>query len=244
MLKIIKFSTRIAEKSINENVNLEINPGEVHLIVGPNGAGKSTLAKGLLKYPGIDVTGEILLDNVDVSKYTTEQIAKEGLFLSHQAPVEIPGVKYLDFLRLSYNATRPEEQRVDLWTFVDIFNDAVKRVGLPKNFIDRELNAGFSGGEKKKSEILQMLILQPKYAILDEIDSGLDVDSTKRIYDLIKESTEKDNTGFLIITHNVKIFDYITPTKIHMLKDGTIAKSGGKEIIDEITEEGFNNNTQ
>jgi Fe-S cluster assembly ATP-binding protein len=220
MLTITNYTTRIADKEINKAINLTIKPGEIHLITGSNGAGKSTLVKGLFKYPGIEVSGKVELDGKDISNYKTEEIAKAGLFISHQTPVEIPGIKYLDFLRLSYNSTREEAERIDLWTFVDIFNDAVKRVGLPKEFIDRELNAGFSGGEKKKSEILQMLILEPKYAFLDEIDSGLDIKSTKNIYDIINETAKIKKTGFIIITHNPKISDYIKPTMIHVLKDG------------------------
>lgn len=231
MLTITNYTTKIGDKPINNSINLKVEPGEIHIIVGSNGAGKSTLAKGIFKYPGIEITGKLELNNQDLSNSSTEEITKAGLFLSHQTPVEIPGVKYLDFLRLAYNNTRAENESVDLWTFVDIFNEAVKKVGLPKDFIERELNAGFSGGEKKKSEILQLIILEPKYAFLDEIDSGLDVASIKNIYDHINEIAKTKKTGFVIITHNTKILESIKPTKIHLLKDGTLVKSGGEEIM-------------
>lgn len=243
MLKVTKLSAEIIDgdktKKVISAISLTINPGEVHLLMGPNGAGKSSLAKALMGYPDLKATGSIKLDTEELSEVTPDIRSKAGLFISHQNPVEIPGVKLIEFLKTAYNEQREPKDRVDIWAFLSMFEKAIKEAGLPTEFSDRELNAGFSGGEKKKSEILQLIVLKPKYAILDEIDSGLDVDATKRIYETINKLALTSKIGFLVISHNPNVLEFIQPKKIHILKDGKIVESGGAELAEKIKAKGF-----
>lgn len=242
MLKISNLQAKLIENDhqILTDVNLEVAPGELHLIMGPNGAGKSSLAKALMAHPSLEVSGDVEIDGQSRQGLETSEIAKAGLFLAHQAPVEIAGVKLVEFLRTAYNALQNEDEQLDPWAFVDIFEIYAQKLGLGDHFSSRYLNDGFSGGEKKKSEVLQMLVMHPKYAILDEIDSGLDLDSLKLVFNEITEFAKEQNTGVIIITHNPKILDYIKPNRVHLLKDGTIEKSGDSELAREIINSGYN----
>jgi Fe-S cluster assembly ATP-binding protein len=244
MLKITNLTAEIIEvgkiKRLLNKISLQIQPGEIHVLMGPNGAGKSSLVKAIMGYPELKIGGKISLNDVDISAQTPDIRSKAGLFISHQHPVEIPGVRLLEFLKTAYNEQREPKDRVDVWSFLTIFQNALKETGLPEDFTDRELNAGFSGGEKKKSELLQLIVLKPKYAVLDEIDSGLDVDSLKQVYSAVTKLAKENQTGFLIITHNPEVLNHIKPTKIHILKKGKITESGGIELAGEIVNKGFN----
>lgn len=243
MLKISKLTAKINDanksKTILESVDIQLKPGEIHLLMGSNGAGKSTLSKAIMGYPEIDVEGSIKLDDKEIITEATDVRSRAGLFISHQQPVEIPGVKLLEFMKTAYNGQRESKDRVDIWAFLTIFEKAIKEAGLPEEFVDRELNAGFSGGEKKKSEVLQLLVLKPKYAILDEIDSGLDIDAVKLIYTIINKLAQESKSGFLLITHNPNILEYIKPDKVHILSKGKIKETGGIELAEKTLKKGF-----
>lgn len=238
MLSVKGLSTSINNKKILENINLDIEQGELHLLIGPNGAGKSTLLKGIMNLGEIEKEGKIILDSLDISDLETDQISKKGVFVSFQHPVEIPGVHLTEFLRNSYNLLHPED-RYDPWSFREYFDELADKVGFNSEFGDRDLNTGFSGGEKKRSEILQMLILKPKYALLDEVDSGLDVDSMKRIFSLINEIKKSKKTGILLISHNTNILQYLSPDKVHLLSGGRITATGGVDIVKRIIDKGY-----
>lgn len=241
MLELKNFSATIATdgKKIISEVNLSVKAGELHLVMGPNGAGKSTLAKGIIGWAGVECTGNLELDGEELVKLEIDERARKGLFYGNQMPVEVPGVHLVEFIRNAYNSTRDEDKRIDPWTFGEMFESLADELGLGTDFSDRNLNEGFSGGEKKKCEVLQMLLLKPKYAVLDEIDSGLDIDSLKQIFGAINRFKEETGAGILLISHNPKILDYITPDKVHLLKDGTIAASGGKELAEKIIAKGY-----
>lgn len=237
MLKIENLSTSIDGKDILKNFYLNINDGEVHALMGPNGTGKSTLSKVILnnkKYQKL--SGKIMFDDVDITNMSTDEIASKGIFLCNQLPCEIDGVTTADFLRTALN----EKEEVSLYQYIKKINSAVKDLKIDENMIHRSMNKGFSGGEKKKNEILQLKVLEPKFIILDELDSGLDVDSLKIVCENINSYLkEHENTSVLIITHYPKILQYIKPDYVHVMVNGNIKKTGDASLALEIEEKGY-----
>lgn len=209
-------------ETVLDKINLSIKPGEIVLLTGPNGSGKSTLAKAILGHPTIKTTGKISIEKIDISKFPTAKRAQTGVFLAHQTPPEIPGVKYVQFLREAYNSQHEAKDRIDVWQTYELIEQNSKPSGLESNLLERDLNSGFSGGERKKSELLQLLTLKPKYAILDEIDSGMDIKSVKITYKLITEMAKTNKTGFLIISHNPNIEKLLKIDKKIEIKDKTV----------------------
>ncbi len=237
MLKIENLSTSIDGKDILKNFYLNINDGEVHALMGPNGTGKSTLSKVILnnkKYQKL--SGKIMFDDVDITNMSTDEIARKGIFLCNQLPCEIDGVTTADFLRTALN----EKEEVSLYQYIKKIDSAVKDLKMDENMIHRSMNKGFSGGEKKKNEILQLKVLEPKFIILDELDSGLDVDSLKIVCENINSYLkEHENTSVLIITHYPKILQYIKPDYVHVMVNGNIKKTGDASLALEIEEKGY-----
>lgn len=237
MLKIEDLSTSIDGKDILKNFYLNINDGEVHALMGPNGTGKSTLSKVILnnkKYKKL--SGKIMFDDVDITNMSTDEIARKGIFLCNQLPCEIDGVTTADFLRTALN----EKEEVSLYQYIKKIDSAVKDLKMDENMIHRSMNKGFSGGEKKKNEILQLKVLEPKFIILDELDSGLDVDSLKIVCENINSYLkEHENTSVLIITHYPKILQYIKPDYVHVMVNGNIKKTGDASLALEIEEKGY-----
>ena len=238
LLKITDLRVSAEDKEILHGADLTINEGETHVIMGPNGAGKSTLGSAVMGSPEYTVTGgSIIFDGADITAETTDKRAKRGIFLSFQNPVEIPGITLASFLRSAYEQITGE--RIKLFEFRKKLTAAMEVLQMDKSYADRELNVGFSGGEKKKAEILQLLVLRPKLAILDETDSGLDVDAVKTVSAGIKAYKEQTGGSLLIITHNTKILEALTVDKTHIIADGRIAAEGGAELIDEVAVNGF-----
>ena len=237
MLKIENLSTSIDGKDILKNFYLNINDGEVHALMGPNGTGKSTLSKVILnnkKYQKL--SGKIMFDDVDITNMSTDEIARKGIFLCNQLPCEIDGVTTADFLRTALN----EKEEVSLYQYIKKIDSAVKDLKMDENMIHRSMNKGFSGGEKKKNEILQLKVLEPKFIILDELDSGLDVDSLKIVCENINSYLkEHEKTSVLIITHYPKILQYIKPDYVHVMVNGNIKKTGDTSLALEIEEKGY-----
>jgi len=240
VLKINNLKAKVEEKSILNGFTLNINPGEVHAIMGPNGSGKSTLSNILSGKKGYDVSGEILFENSDLFSLETEERAHKGIFLAFQYPLEIPGVNTSVFLKTSLNAIRKArgEKELDALEFLKLVKQKSKDLKFDEEKLNRQLNVGFSGGEKKKNEILQMSILNPKLSILDETDSGLDIDALKIVANGVN-SLRKKNNAFLIITHYQRLLDYIKPDYVHVLMNGKIIKSGGPELAIELEKKGY-----
>ena len=237
LLEIKDLYAVAGEKEILKGLNLSIGKGEVHVIMGPNGAGKSTLANVILNNPEYKkTTGKIELDGEDITNLSTDKIAKKGVFMSFQAPEEIPGISCLNFLKVAKN--KIDEKPVKIFEFKDSVKNYAKELNMNANLIDRNLNVGFSGGEKKKNEILQMLVLNPKLAILDETDSGLDVDAIKAVSKGIEMYKSNENS-ILIITHNMSILECLDVDFVHVLVDGKIVKTGDFELAKDILENGF-----
>ena len=230
-------------KEIVKGINLSIKPGEIHAIMGPNGAGKTTLSMGLMGHPGYKIKSQISnlkyqIEKRDMIKLLPEERARAGFFVSFQHPVEITGVSFLAFLRTAYKALYPNE-KIPLSIFKEKVKDAFTFVGLSQDFMQRSLNEGFSGGEKKRAEIAQLLVLKPKFVVLDEIDSGLDVDSLKTVAKAISKIAKKEKIGILLITHYQRILHYLAPTKVHVLVDGKIKKSGDIKLVKIIEKNGY-----
>ena len=242
MLKINNLNAKIDKKVILNNFSLNINPGEVHAIMGPNGSGKSTLSNILSGKKGYEVTGEILYENKNLFELETEERAHKGIFLAFQYPLEIPGVNTNIFLKTSLNAIRKAngEKELDAIEFLNLVKEKAKNLKFEEEKLNRQLNVGFSGGEKKRNEILQMSILNPKLSILDETDSGLDIDALRIVADGVN-SLRKKNNSFLIITHYQRLLDYIKPDFVHVLMNGKIIKSGGPELALELEKKGYEN---
>lgn len=226
-LEIKDLHVSIEDKEILKGVNLTINTGEVHAIMGPNGTGKSTLSSAIMGHPSYEVTqGEVLLDGVNILELEVDERAKAGLFLAMQYPSEITGVTNADFMRSAINAKREEGQEINLMQFIKKLDKQMDFLDIDKDMAQRYLNEGFSGGEKKRNEILQLMMLEPKFAILDEIDSGLDIDALKVVSKGINEMRGED-FGALMITHYQRLLNYITPDKVHVMYGGKVVKSGG-----------------
>jgi Fe-S cluster assembly ATP-binding protein len=241
MLQIKNLHATIGDKEILKGINLEIKAGEIHAIMGPNGAGKSTLASIIAGNENYEMTsGEILLDNEDISEMAPEERAHKGVFLSFQYPVEIPGVSVTNFMRTSINETRKAQGKDEMPAseMLKLIREKSELLEIDRKFLSRSLNEGFSGGEKKRNEIFQMAMLEPKIAILDETDSGLDIDALRIVANGVNK-LKNENNAVLVITHYQRLLDYIIPDFVHVLMDGKIVKSGGKELAYELEEKGY-----
>jgi len=241
LLEIKNLHVSVADKKILNGVSLSLGAGEVHAIMGPNGTGKSTLSNVIAGRAGYEVTeGEVLLDGKDVFAMAADERARAGIFLAFQYPVEIPGVTTSNFLKTAINAKRRAEGRpeIDAMEFLKLVKAKTKLLGMPDDMIKRALNVGFSGGEKKRAEVLQMTLLEPRVAILDETDSGLDIDALKVVSDGVNALRSPDR-AFLIITHYQRLLDYIVPDHVHVLVGGKVVESGGKELALQLEAEGY-----
>jgi Fe-S cluster assembly ATP-binding protein len=241
LIEITNLSAGVNGKQILKGINLTVRPGEVHAIMGPNGSGKSTLGYVLAGRKGYDVTGgSVTYDGKDLIELSPEDRAREGLFLAFQYPVEIPGVNNTYFLRAAYNELRKhrKQEEVDAVDFLAIVKEKMKLLELPDSMMKRAVNEGFSGGEKKRNEIFQMAVLDPKLAVLDETDSGLDIDALRIVAEGVNKLKRPDNAA-IVITHYQRLLNYIVPDFVHVLFDGRLIKSGGKELALELEEKGY-----
>lgn len=241
LIEIKDLSAGINGKQILKGINLTVRPGEVHAIMGPNGSGKSTLGYVLAGRKGYDVTGgSVTYDGKDLIELSPEDRAREGLFLAFQYPVEIPGVNNTYFLRAAYNEQRKHRglEEMDAVDFLAIVKEKMKLLELPDAMLKRAVNEGFSGGEKKRNEIFQMAVLDPKLAVLDETDSGLDIDALRIVAEGVNKLKRPDNAA-IVITHYQRLLNYIVPDFVHVLFDGRLIKSGGKDLALELEEKGY-----
>ncbi|HKG93404.1 MAG TPA: Fe-S cluster assembly ATPase SufC [Gemmatimonadaceae bacterium] len=241
MLDIKDLRANVGDKEILKGITLHVNAGEVHAIMGPNGSGKSTLAQVLAGHPGYEVTGgSVTYDGKDLLEMEPEERAQAGVFLAFQYPIEIPGVSNAYFMRTAYNEIRKArgQEEADPLDFLDIMADRLKLVHMSEDMLNRSVNTGFSGGEKKRNEILQMAVLDPKLAVLDETDSGLDIDALKVVADGVNKLRRPDNAT-IVVTHYQRLLNYIVPDFVHVLVDGRIVRSGGKELALELEERGY-----
>ncbi|SCU08915.1 FeS assembly ATPase SufC [Staphylococcus xylosus] len=238
-LEIKDLHVSIEDKEILKGVNLTINTGEIHAVMGPNGTGKSTLSSAIMGHPSFEVTkGEVILDGVNILELEVDERAKAGLFLAMQYPSEITGVTNADFMRSAINAKREEGEEINLMQFIKKLDKEMDHLDIDQDMAQRYLNEGFSGGEKKRNEILQLMMLEPKFAILDEIDSGLDIDALKVVSKGINQM-RGDEFGSLIITHYQRLLNYITPDHVHVMYGGKVVTSGGPELAKRLEEEGY-----
>ena len=241
MLKINNLHASVEDKAILRGINLEVKPGEVHAIMGPNGSGKSTLASVIAGKEEYEVQqGEILLEGEDIEELAAEERAHKGVFLSFQYPVEIPGVSVTNFIKTAINETRKAKGLADMPAneMLKMIREKAEMLEIDRKFLSRSLNEGFSGGEKKRNEIFQMAMLEPKLAILDETDSGLDIDALRIVANGVNKLKSKDN-AVIVITHYQRLLDYIVPDFVHVLHNGRIVKSGTKELAHELEEKGY-----
>ncbi len=241
MLEIRNLRARVADNEILRGLNLSVNAGEVHAIMGPNGSGKSTLANVLAGKPGYEIIGgEVLFEGRDLLEMAPEERARSGVFLAFQYPVEIPGVNNTYFLRTALNSVRKHQglEELDAMDFLALIREKMKLVELDETLLNRPVNEGFSGGEKKRNEILQMAVLDPKLAILDETDSGLDIDALRIVADGVNR-LRSERHAVIVITHYQRLLNYLIPDHVHVLHDGRIVKSGGKEIALELEKRGY-----
>ena len=242
MLQLQNLKASVNDKSILNGLNLEIKSGEVHAIMGPNGSGKSTLANILSGKSGYDVSGSLKYEGKNLNEISIEERAQKGIFLAFQYPLEIPGVNTTNFLKTSLNSIRKAkgEKELDTLNLLKLIKEKALELNIDEKFLSRQLNVGFSGGEKKKNEILQMKLLEPKLAILDETDSGLDIDALRIVANGVNSHKNKNN-AFLIITHYQRLLDYIKPDFIHVLSKGKIIKTGCAELGQELEKTGYEN---
>ena len=241
MIEIKNLHAKVEDTEILKGIDLTINPGEVHAIMGPNGSGKSTLAQVLAGREEYEVTkGGVLYNGKDLLDMEAEERACEGLFMAFQYPVEIPGVANSYFLKAALNAVRTHrgEKELDAMDFLSLIKDKMKLVKMDESLLHRSVNEGFSGGEKKRNEIFQMSVLEPRFAILDETDSGLDIDALRTVSDGVN-SLRSDDRSILVVTHYQRLLEYIVPDFVHVLVKGKIVKSGGKELALELEEKGY-----
>ncbi len=240
MLVIKNLKASINNREILKGLNLKINPGEVHAIMGPNGSGKSTLANVLSGKNGYKISGEVKYLGESLNDIPVEERAQKGIFLAFQYPLEIPGVNTNNFLKTSLNTIKKAkgEKEIDTIAFLKLVKEKAKELGIDEKILSRQLNVGFSGGEKKKNEILQMKILDPNLIILDETDSGLDIDALKIISDGVN-SSRSEKKSFLVITHYQRLLEYIKPDHVHVLSDGKIIKSGSSDLALELEKKGY-----
>ncbi|WP_285014434.1 MULTISPECIES: Fe-S cluster assembly ATPase SufC [Lactococcus] len=238
-LEIKNLHVSIEDKEILKGVNLTINTNEVHAIMGPNGTGKSTLSAAIMGNPSYTVTeGEILFDGENVLELEVDERARLGLFLAMQYPSEIPGITNAEFMRAAINAKRPEDDKISVMDFIKKLDQNMELLNMKEEMAERYLNEGFSGGEKKRNEILQLLMLEPTFAILDEIDSGLDIDALKVVSKGVN-AMRGDSFGALIITHYQRLLDYITPDVVHIMMEGRVVMTGGAELAKRLEKEGY-----
>jgi Fe-S cluster assembly ATP-binding protein len=241
MLEIKNLHAGVNGKEILRGVNLTVNAGEVHAIMGPNGSGKSTLAQVLAGREAYEVTeGEVTYDGKNLLEMEPEERAREGVFLAFQYPVEIPGVSNTYFLKAALNALRKQRglEELDAMDFLSLVKDRMKLIHMDESLLKRPVNEGFSGGEKKRNEIFQMAVLEPRLAILDETDSGLDIDALKIVADGVNTMRSKDR-AIIVVTHYQRLLNFIIPDQVHVLVDGRLARSGGKELALELEEKGY-----
>ena len=238
LLEVQNVSVRVEDKEILHNVSLTIGKGETHVLMGPNGTGKSTLGYTLAGNPKYQVTeGKILFKGEDITNAAPDVRAKDGLFLSFQSPIEIPGITVSAFIRSALE--QRTGKRISLWNFKKELKKAMEVLQMDDSYAERDLNVGFSGGEKKKAEILQMLMLEPKLAILDETDSGLDVDAVRTVSEGVRLFRERTHGSLLIITHSTRILEALHVDAAHVMEEGVIVRNGGAELVEEINEKGF-----
>lgn len=241
MLEIRDLHATVEGKEILRGINLTVNKGEIHAIMGPNGSGKSTLAKILAGHPAYEVTkGEVLFEGRNLLELAPDERAREGIFLAFQYPVEVPGVSNAQFLRLAYNEKRKHlgEEELDPLEFKDLLAERAKVVEMDAGLMSRSVNEGFSGGEKKRNEILQMAVLEPKLAVLDETDSGLDIDALRIVSEGVNKLRTPEN-AVVLVTHYQRLLNYIVPDQVHVLFKGRIVRTGGKELALELEEKGY-----
>jgi Fe-S cluster assembly ATP-binding protein len=241
MLEIRGLRASVDDKEILKGIDLTVNAGEVHAVMGPNGSGKSTLAQVLAGHPAYEVTGgTVTYDGRDLLEMEPEERAQAGVFLAFQYPVEIPGVSNAYFLRAAYNEMRKArgEEEVDPMEFLDVVEEKAKLVQMDPAMLTRSVNTGFSGGEKKRNEILQMAVLEPKLAVLDETDSGLDIDALRIVADGVN-ALKRPDRATIVVTHYQRLLNYIVPDYVHVLAGGRIVKSGGKELAHELEAKGY-----
>src|ERR1041385_6941411 len=241
LIEIKDLHATVGDKEILKGIDLAVNAGEVHAVMGPNGSGKSTLAQVLAGNPAYEVTGgSISYDGKDLLEMQPEERAQQGIFLAFQYPVEIPGVSNAYFLRAAYNEIRKArgEEEIDPLEFADLMDEKLAMVDMHADMLSRSVNSGFSGGEKKRNEILQMAVLEPRLAILDETDSGLDIDALRIVADGVNKLKRPDNAT-IVVTHYQRLLNYIVPDFVHVLGNGRIAKSGGKELALELEDKGY-----
>jgi Fe-S cluster assembly ATP-binding protein len=241
MLEVKGLRASAGDKEILKGIDLTLSAGEVHAVMGPNGSGKSTLAQVLAGHPAYKVTaGQVLYEGQDLLEMEPEERAQAGIFLAFQYPVEIPGISNAYFLRAAYNEIRKArgEEEIDSMDFIDLLEQKLKLVDWEPEIMSRAVNSGFSGGEKKRNEILQMAVLEPKLAILDETDSGLDIDALRIVADGVN-SLRRPGKATIVVTHYQRLLNYIVPDRVHVLADGRIAKSGGKELAHELEARGY-----
>lgn len=244
MLNITSLTIEIEGKEIVKDFSLKIKPAETHAIMGPNGSGKTSLAYALMGHPAYSIkNGKVKIDSKDLLKMNVNERAQAGLFLAFQYPMAIPGVSVFSLLNSLYKARFPKE-RIPLPRFRKEIEKLATKLSIDKSFLDRNINDGFSGGEKKRIELLQMAVFKPKYAILDETDSGLDIDALKSVSKGIKQIQEENKTGILIITHYQRMLNYIKPDFVHILKQGKIIKTGDYKLAKELEKKGYKNITE
>jgi Fe-S cluster assembly ATP-binding protein len=241
MLEVRNLKVRAEDKEILRGVSLSVGKGEVHAIMGPNGSGKSTLARALSGHPGYEVTsGEVLYEGKDLLEMSPDERAREGLFMAFQYPVEIPGVNNAYFLKAALNARRKQQglEELDAMDFMQFIRAKAKLLQVDESMLKRSVNEGFSGGEKKRNEIFHMAVLEPKLSILDETDSGLDIDALKIVANGVNEM-RAPHRSFIVVTHYQRLLNYIVPDYVHVLSDGLLVRSGGRELALELEEKGY-----